>query len=64
MPLDALLAALKSNGAKPRTPTAVKLPVKYKGPAGEEWSGRGKLPQWLADAEKEGRKRDEFLVRK
>jgi DNA-binding protein H-NS len=41
-----------------------KLPVKYRGPDGQEWSGRGKLPQWLAEAEKQGKSRDEFLARK
>jgi DNA-binding protein H-NS len=38
--------------------------MKYSGPKGEEWSGRGRLPQWVEDAEKQGRKRDEFLIQK
>ena len=40
------------------------LPVKYRGPNGEEWAGRGRLPQWISDAEKQGHKRDEFLIQK
>lgn len=38
------------------------LPVKYRGPNGEEWSGRGRTPKWLQILEAEGRKREEFLV--
>ena len=43
-------------------PAGVRLPVKFKGPNGETWSGRGKLPAWLAEAEKQGRKREEFAI--
>lgn len=38
------------------------LPVKYRGPKGEAWSGRGKLPSWLAEAEKQGKSRGAFKV--
>jgi DNA-binding protein H-NS len=44
--------------AKTRTPVA----VKFRGPNGESWSGRGKAPNWLTSLEAEGRNRDEFLV--
>jgi DNA-binding protein H-NS len=30
---------------------------------GQTWAGRGQPPTWLTDYEKEGRKRDEFLIR-
>ena len=36
--------------------------VKYRGPNGEEWAGRGIKPKWLQEAEKEGRNREEFRV--
>ena len=36
--------------------------VKYRGPNGEEWSGRGRMPRWLQAMEAEGRKRQEFSV--
>lgn len=39
-----------------------KAAVKYRGPNGEEWSGRGRQPRWLAEAEAAGRNRDEFKV--
>jgi DNA-binding protein H-NS len=29
-------------------------------PNGEEWSGRGRMPKWLAALEAEGRGREEF----
>jgi len=36
--------------------------AKYKGPNGEEWSGRGRQAKWLTELEAAGRKREEFLV--
>ena len=38
------------------------VPVKYRGPNGEEWSGRGRTPKWLQDAEASGKARDTFKV--
>jgi len=43
-----------------KTPTTVA--VKFRGPNGETWSGRGKAPNWLTSLEAQGRHRDEFLV--
>ncbi|HRD87707.1 MAG TPA: H-NS histone family protein [Accumulibacter sp.] len=40
----------------------VAVAVKYRGPNGESWSGRGKAPNWLTSLESDGRHRDEFLV--
>jgi len=39
-----------------------KVPPKYRGPAGETWSGRGLRPLWLSAAMKGGRKLDDFLI--
>src|SRR5690606_6177625 len=37
--------------------------AKYRNPAtGETWSGRGRAPKWLADAEAKGQKRESFAV--
>ena len=36
--------------------------VRYRGPNGEEWSGRGRTPRWLVAQEAEGRNREEFAV--
>jgi DNA-binding protein H-NS len=43
--------------AKRASPT-----IKYKGPNGEPWSGRGRTPRWLVTAEAEGKKREDFAV--
>lgn len=38
-------------------------PAKYRNPeTGQTWSGRGKAPRWLTEAEAEGKSRDEFLI--
>ena len=47
-----------ATGARIRTPVA----VKYRGPNGESWSGRGKAPNWLTSLEAQGRQRVDFLV--
>jgi DNA-binding protein H-NS len=39
-----------------------KLPVKYRGPKGEEWSGRGRLPKWIMELEKQGHNRIDFMI--
>src|SRR4051794_40415610 len=57
--------AVAKNGTrarKPRDDIGTKRPAKYRGPNGEEWSGRGRMPTWLVALEAEGRKREEFLI--
>jgi DNA-binding protein H-NS len=39
------------------------MPVKYRGPHGETWTAKGRVPQWLRALEEQGRNREEFLVR-
>ena len=49
----------KAKVAKPRKPVA----AKYRNAAtGESWSGRGRVPTWLAAELAKGRKREEFAV--
>lgn len=43
--------------------TASALPVKYRGPAGETWSGRGMTPRWLAALVAQGKTKEEFAVK-
>ncbi|SHI54395.1 DNA-binding protein H-NS [Roseomonas rosea] len=38
------------------------VPVRFRGPNGETWSGRGRMPKWLTAMEAQGRKRDDFRV--
>jgi DNA-binding protein H-NS len=41
------------------------VPAMYRNSkTGETWSGRGRTARWLAAAEKAGRKRTEFLIKK
>lgn len=55
---DCGFRGLGALAGKTRTTAA----VKYRGPNGEGWSGRGKAPNWLTSLEAQGRHRDEFLV--
>jgi DNA-binding protein H-NS len=53
-----------TRGRKPRSDVGAKraVAVRYRGPNGETWSGRGRTPRWLAALEAEGRGRKEFAV--
>jgi DNA-binding protein H-NS len=46
-------------GKKPAVPS----PAKYRGPQGQEWSGRGIAPKWLNDLLVDGKTREDFLIR-
>ncbi|MFT4191377.1 MAG: H-NS histone family protein [Comamonas sp.] len=48
----------KVDGDKPKRV----VPIKYKGPNGETWTGRGQKPVWLAELLKQGRQVEEFLI--
>ena len=52
--------------AKPKRKSAKrKVAPKYKDPqSGATWSGRGLTPRWLAEREKAGAKREEFLIKR
>src|SRR3954454_4745317 len=36
--------------------------VKYRVPAGQSWSGRGRPPEWITTLETSGRNREEFRI--
>lgn len=55
-------ATSRPGGRKPRSDAGRKLATRYRGPNGEEWTGRGRVPTWLATLEAGGRKRAEFEV--
>jgi DNA-binding protein H-NS len=43
---------------------SVKAVVKYRGPEGQTWSGgRGRKPQWVVEALRQGRSLEEFAVK-
>lgn len=49
---------------KPQKGTAAAPAVKYRNPdTGETWSGRGRMPKWMALAVEHGRNREEFLAK-
>lgn len=40
------------------------VPPKYKNPeTGATWTGRGKAPRWVSDAEAAGKSREQFLIK-
>ena len=46
-----------------RGATRASVPVKYKHPeTGATWTGRGKPPRWVVEAEASGKSRNDFLV--
>ena len=68
-PAEQGAAKSQTRTRKPRDGIGAKRAAKYRGPNGEEWSGRGRTPNWLAALEAEGRGpraegrgREEFLI--
>lgn len=57
-------AGIKTRSAR-KTSGGVRGPVapKYRNPeTNDQWSGRGKPPRWVVDAESQGKSRDQFLI--
>lgn len=63
LPMPSGVARAGQGDRKGRKDAGGTLPVKFRGPNGEEWSGRGRLPKWLQVAEAEGKKREDFAVK-
>jgi DNA-binding protein H-NS len=61
--LETMFGQQKQDARKVYRGGADKVPVKFKGPNGEEWSGRGRSPKWIVDAERQGKSREEFLIK-
>ncbi len=40
-----------------------KQPAKYRGPKGEEWSGRGPAPRWMKPFLAKGKTKADFLIK-
>ena len=51
--------ASPAKGKKPVTSS----PIKYRGPEGQAWTGRGTAPKWLNDLLVDGKTRDDFLIK-
>mgnify|MGYP000099710663 CR=1 FL=1 len=59
--IDVSELRFKSSGRTLRK-AAGTVPVKYRGPNGETWSGRGRQPNWLTALVEAGHTLEEFLV--
>ncbi len=47
-----------------RSATTSSAPARYKNPeTGDTWTGRGRPPRWIVDAEAQGKNRDSFLIK-
>jgi DNA-binding protein H-NS len=56
------LSEITGKGRRKRSDAGKPAPVKYRGPKGETWSGRGRPPNWLVELEGKGKKRADFMV--
>lgn len=57
--------AKSAAAAGPRGPSPLKgkkAPVRFRGPNGETWTGRGRTPRWLSALEAKGKSREKFAV--
>ena len=54
---------IKVGKSKANVKRESKVPVKYRGPNGEHWSGRGLTPKWLSNYIAGGQSKQEFLER-
>jgi DNA-binding protein H-NS len=55
-------AAPKRGRGKAKASAGEGVQPKYRGPNGELWSGRGRMPKWVQVAEAAGKSRDDFLI--
>lgn len=56
------LQGRKTGGRKKAARSGNPAPVKFKGPNGETWSGRGLMPRWLSTLVSQGRRKEDFAV--
>jgi DNA-binding protein H-NS len=52
----------KTRAVKVSAKSGTPAPVKYRGPNGETWSGRGLMPRWLAGQVAQGKTKESFAV--
>ena len=66
---DEIIAAFNSKSGRPQktrgNPTRKPVEPKYRNPeTGDTWTGRGKAPRWITEAEASGTDRSHFLIEK
>lgn len=47
---------------RPAKKSGTSLPAKYRTPDGQEWTGRGRKPNWISAMEAEGKEIEQFRV--
>jgi len=50
-----------ANARNPRKSRGA-VPIKYRDDTGNTWTGRGKTPRWITEAEKTGKTREAFRI--
>lgn len=61
---DALESTAKRGPSAAAGAPKASLPPKYRHPETQDtWTGRGRPPRWIIDAEAQGQSRDEFLIK-
>src|SRR5208337_5510025 len=64
-PIEELIGLASPARAKRETKHARgKQPAKYRGPGGEEWSGRGPTPRWMKPLLVKGKTKEDFLIKR
>jgi DNA-binding protein H-NS len=53
----------RKNGTRVTKHPRGKQPAKYRGPNGEEWSGRGPSPRWMKPLLAKGKTKQDFLIK-
>ena len=54
----------RQRGTRETLHAKAKQPAKYRGPSGEEWSGRGPAPRWMKPLLAKGKTKADFLINK
>ena len=53
----------RQRGKKETKHPKEKQPAKYRGPDGEEWSGKGPAPKWMKPLLAKGKTKADFLIK-
>jgi DNA-binding protein H-NS len=61
--LFGLSSRSRQNGKRLTKHPRGKQPAKYRGPGGEEWSGRGPAPRWMKPYLAKGKTKADFLIK-
>ena len=61
--LFGIASASRQRGTRETLHAKAKQPAKYRGPSGEEWSGRGPAPRWMKPLLAKGKTKADFLIK-